>query len=60
MTMWYDKDDYIYYYFEPNSKGRKEYNELIKDLESNGYCLTYGIDISGRYYVKVVGEKDVK
>lgn len=60
MTMWYDKDDYIYYYFEPNSKGRKEYTELIEDLKSQGYYLTFGIDISGRYYVKVVGEKDVK
>lgn len=58
--MWYDKENYIYYYFEPNSRGRKEYNELIEDLKNQGYYLTFGIDISGRYYVKVVGEKDVK
>ena len=38
----------------------QHYNELIEDLESQGYYLTFGIDISGRYYVKVVGEKDAK
>lgn len=58
--MWYDKDDYICYYFEPNNKGRKQQAEMINELQQQGYSVTFGLDVSGRYYVKVVGEKDAK
>lgn len=58
MKMWYDDDNTIIYYFEPNRRGKKQQEQTIEDLRKDGYQVVFGFDISGRYYVKVVGKED--